>query len=319
MDLRAGASIRPIEGALDDLAREVGAESVSVENDPDRPYHVRFTAARRHRQFPTLPAEAAPIIDKHSQSYLGLYLGRTLDGQDHVSFVSTWPHMLVGGSTGSGKTTFVKTLLAQLARVEPGRFSVVVIDGKGEIDYFGVLTAEQFAQPFPELILGHERVVEVLDWVVAEELPRRRGLMLERARQSPSELPRPAREQYIATADRAHPSPFSPLLVVVDEFAEIMLAGGEGAKQFEQRVQQITQTGRSSLVHLVLATQRPDANVVRGAIKANLDARVALRLPTHHDSMTILGRKGAERLLGRGDLIFQAAGQAPVRLQGYST
>lgn len=96
-----------------------------------------------------------------------------------------------------------------------------------------------------------------------------------------------------------------------------MLAGGDEAKRFEQRVQQITQTGRSSLVHLVLATQRPDANVVRGAIKANLDARVALRLPTHHDSTTVLGRKGAERLLGSGDLVFQSAGQSPTRLQGY--
>ena len=109
------------------------------------------------------------------------------------------------------------------------------------------------------------------------------------------------------------------LFIVIDEFAEIMLSDRATATVFEQRVQQATQTGRSVMVHVVLATQRPDARVVRGGIKANLDARIALRLPTHHDSMTILGHGGAERLLGRGDLIFQAAGGPALRLQGYQT
>src|SRR5690606_31499068 len=112
--------------------------------------------------------------------------------------------------------------------------------------------------------------------------------------------------------------PFPPLFIVIDEFAEIMLAGGTAASQFESRVQQITQVGRSVMVHLLLATQRPDATVVRGAVKANLDARVALRLPTHHDSMTALGGGGAERLLGKGDFIFRSSSHPTERLQGYA-
>jgi S-DNA-T family DNA segregation ATPase FtsK/SpoIIIE len=161
-------------------------------------------------------------------------------------------------------------------------------------------------------------VLGVFRWVVEQEIPRRRNVVLERARATPGERPRAARELFVSAAKENSVDPFPVLIVVVDEFAEIMLAGGTAAHEFEQRVQQVTQVGRSVLVNLILATQRPDASVVRGAIKANLDARVALRLPTHHDSMTVLGGKGAEGLLGRGDLIFQAAGQPAVRLQGYN-
>jgi hypothetical protein len=318
MALKAGASIKPIESTVEDLAREVGVASVSVENDPDRPFHVRFLVARRHRHFPSLPDVQAPPVEAESQSYLGLYLGQTLAGHDFPSFVSSWPHMLVGGTTGSGKTTFIRSLLRQAGRMNPDLVDVVVVDGKGEIDYFNLLASEYFAPRFPEVVLGHQKVLDVFRWVVEEEIPRRRNVVLERARVTPGERPRAARELFVRSAKENSVDPFPVLIVVVDEFAEIMLAGGTAAQQFEQRVQQVTQVGRSVLVHLILATQRPDASVVRGAIKANLDARVALRLPTHHDSMTVLGGKGAEGLLGRGDLIFQAAGQPAVRLQGYN-
>ena len=144
-------------------------------------------------------------------------------------------------------------------------------------------------------------------------------MMIQRIQADPSG-PRNARDMYAASALDGSPeaSPFSPLIVVIDEFAEVMQASAASANEFEGRIQQIAQVGRSSMVHLLLATQRPDASVVKGRIKANLDARVALRLPTHHDSMTALGSKGAERLLGNGDLIYQSAGQPRVRLQGYA-
>lgn len=318
MALKAGASIKPIESTVEDLAREVGVASVSVENDPDRPFHVRFLVARRHRQFPPLPEAVPPLVEAESQSYLGLYLGQTLGGHDFRSFVSSWPNMLVGGTTGSGKTTFVRSLLRQVGRMNTDLVDVVIVDGKGEVDYLNLLPSECFAPRFPEVVLGHQKVLGVFRWVVGEEIPARRKVVLERAKATPGERPRSARELFATAAKDNRVDPFPALIVVVDEFAEIMLAGGTAAQEFEQRVQQVTQVGRSVLVHLILATQRPDASVVRGAIKANLDARVALRLPTHHDSMTVLGGKGAERLLGRGDLIFQAAGQPAVRLQGYN-
>jgi hypothetical protein len=316
MALRAGAALRPIEAALDDLAREVGVGSVSVENDPIRPFHVRFLVERREREFPEVPSDPAPMVAADGESYLGFHLGKTLEGEDFASFASDWPHMLIGGTTGSGKTTFIKSLLRQINARDPDLVKVAIIDGKGEIDYFSVVDREFFTPQFPEVKLGHQEVNAVFDWLVEEEIPRRRAVILERARDSGA-APQAAKHQFIEASARQEADPFPALIVFVDEFAEIMLAGGSGAQQFEQRVQQAAQTGRSVLVHIVLATQRPDATVVRGAIKTNLDARIALRVPTHHDSMTILGGAGAERLLGRGDFLLQAAGSPTVRLQGY--
>lgn len=225
--------------------------------------------------------------------------------------------MLVGGTTGSGKTTFIRSLLRQLGRFNSRYLDVVVVDGKGEVDYFNVLPPEFFADRFPEIVLGHQHVTGVFDWVVEEEIPRRRQIVLERAKRTPDERPKPARELYVASAGSGSVDPFPALIVVIDEFAEIMIAGGATAQAFEQRVQQVTQVGRSVLVHLVLATQRPDTSVVRGAIKANLDARVALRLPTHHDSMTVLGgRRRATSRARRPDL--PGCGTDAIRLQGYS-
>jgi len=318
MALRAGASIRPIENALDDLAREVGVPSISVENDPARPYHLRFVIARRDRKFPQLPEQQAPLSDADSQSYLGLYLGSTLDGRDYNSFVSSWPHMLVGGTTGSGKTTFIRSLLTQMNRIGPEYLNVLIVDGKGEIDYLNVLKTDHFVDSFPDVILGHINVMPVFEWLLKQEIPSRREKLLAKAKEAIDKRPRSARELYVEALVNSTMPLFAPIVVVIDEFAEIMLARGNEAQKFEQAVQQITQIGRSVLIHLLLATQRPDANVISGAVKANLDARIALRLPTHHDSMTILGTKGAERLTGKGDLLFQSAGQPVERLQAYN-
>ena len=108
-----------------------------------------------------------------------------------------------------------------------------------------------------------------------------------------------------------------PLIVFIDEFADIMLAGKTSADEFLGLVQRVAQIGRSRLIHLVLATQRPDRNTIKGAIKSNLDARVAMRLPTSADSMTIMGHGGAEKPLKKGDFWFQHGGSI-IRLQGYS-
>jgi DNA segregation ATPase FtsK/SpoIIIE-like protein len=107
-------------------------------------------------------------------------------------------------------------------------------------------------------------------------------------------------------------------VIVIDEFADLMLAGRAQAEAFLRNVQRVAQVGRSRMVHLVLATQRPDKETIRGAIKTNLDARVVMRLPTAADSMTVLGRGGAERLLKYGDLLFECGGNL-TRLQGYAS
>jgi S-DNA-T family DNA segregation ATPase FtsK/SpoIIIE len=222
---------------------------------------------------------------------------------------------LVAGTTGSGKTTFLRSLLVQIARDADTR--VVVIDGKGEFDYLDLIPAASFAPAFPEVLLGHEHVVQVLDWLVNQEISQRRDVLRDYFRANPS-VPKASRQAYYAAKQRGAVFPIAPLVVFVDEFAELMLSAGPSARSFEDLVQRVVQAGRSALVHLVLATQRPDANVLRGAIKANLPSRIALALPSHHDSMTVLNAPGAEQLLGKGDLLYQSSTVDRVRLQGFN-
>lgn len=316
--LAPGESIRPIQNASPDIARELGVHSVTVENDPGRPYYVRFLVPRLKRAFPPIPTATLPLVDEEKQQYLCLWLGAQVDGEPFRSAVSEWPHVLIAGTTGSGKTTFIRSLLTQLNRFNDRDVHLSIVDGKGEFDYIDIVRPGLFVPEFPEVMLGHSHATEVLEWLVEKEIPRRREVLTAFFRKNPA-APRSPKAAFIQELTRQRPFPIRPIVIVIDEFAEIMAASGPAAERFSQLVQRTVQGGRSALVHLMLSTQRPDANVIRGAIKANLPTRVALQVPSHHDSMTVLNSTGAEELLGMGDLIFEGSTGARVRLQGYSS
>ncbi len=314
--LAAGESLRPIQNASADIARELGVHSVTIENDPGRPYYVRFLLPKSQRTFPEVPQDQLPAVDQASEQYLNVWLGAEVDGKPYRSAVSEWPHLLIAGTTGSGKTTFLKSILTQLDRFGAEDLRVAVVDGKAEYDYIDLVRRDLFTPRFPEVLLGHTHAKDVLEWIIDEEVPRRRQALTTYFRDN-ADAPRSPKAAFIAAVSSGRRFPISPLVVFIDEFAEIMAASGAIAEEFAQLVQRTVQGGRSALVHLVLATQRPDATVVRGAIKANLPSRVALQLPSHHDSMTVLNSAGAEDLLGAGDLLFEGASGGRVRLQGY--
>jgi energy-coupling factor transporter ATP-binding protein EcfA2 len=315
--LKEGTTIQPLRVRLADIARDIGlgdrANEMDVENDSE-PRTVRVLLPRPDRHFPELPA--IPKIAIGSGGYLPIYIGKTVDGTDWSTAVESWPHLLVAGTTGSGKTTFIRSILQQLKAYGSDKLQTVVVDGKGDTDYLGLLPPELFAPKFPDVQLGHQSAVAVLKWAI-EEMEHRRKQIMGIARQSPSPQGVKAADLYrAALADQRTP-PIVPLIIIIDEFADIMLASKKSAEQFEDMVQRICQVGRSRLIHLVLATQRPDKETIRGAIKANLNARAVFRLPTQADSMTVLGRAGAERLMLHGDMLFQHGTGSPIRLQGY--
>jgi S-DNA-T family DNA segregation ATPase FtsK/SpoIIIE len=315
--LREGTTIQPLRTRLADIARDIGlgdrAAEMDVENDSE-PRTVRVLLPRPDRYFPELPA--VPKIAVGPDGYLPIHIGKTVDGADWTAAIESWPHLLVAGTTGSGKTTFVRSILRQLKGYGPDNLRTVVVDGKGDTDYLGLLQPEMFAPTFPDVQLGHQSAVDVLKWAT-EEMETRRKRIVEIARQSPSPQGVKASDLYRAALADEKVSPVIPLIIIIDEFADIMLAGKKSADQFEDLVQRICQVGRSRLIHLVLATQRPDKETIRGAIKANLNARAVFRLPTQADSLTVLGRAGAERLMLHGDMLFQHGTGSPLRLQGY--
>ena len=294
-----------------DLARDLGVTSVDIKND-SLPKRVLVLVPRKDRVFPIQP-EILPVPS--SDSYLPIYVGQELDGTEHVSTIQSWPHALIAGTTGSGKTSFLRGVIKQIASDTRFPSKLIVVDGKGESDYFGLAPEESFHENWSKPQLSIDSTVEILEWLVKEEIPRRRHLVNEIAEKKNSRVD--AREEYLNRLNLKEVLLFSPLVVVIDEFAELMLRGGNVMKDFIDNVSSVSQTGRSTLVHLLLATQRPDRKIVPGRIHANLDTKIALRVPTPADSMTVLGHGGAEKLLGRGDMLFSWKGNADLRLQGY--
>ena len=316
--LKEGASIQPFRARLGDIARDIGlgdkADFIQVEND-SMPRTVRVIIPRPEKNIPPVPEhKMTPLSD---EGYLPIYMGQTIDGRDYKSTVESWPHMLVAGSTGTGKTTLLKTLLTQLGRYAGDHLQFLIADGKGETDYMNLIPEYGFIPEFPDVQLGAERALEVLKWVV-EEMERRREYVVNLARNSSStQQGINAITLFKEAVSKGHEPPIKPLIIVVDEFADIIISSKKNAEMFENLIQRISQVGRSRMMHLLLATQRPDKETIRGAIKANLNARVVLQLPTQADSMTVLGQSGAEKLLKPGDFLFQRGSGSMVRLQGY--
>jgi S-DNA-T family DNA segregation ATPase FtsK/SpoIIIE len=265
------------------------------------------------RRFPLPPKK---ISTAPTDSYLPIYVGQKLNGDDHISTVQSWPHALVAGTTGSGKTLFLTGLIKQIANESRFPSKLIVVDGKGESDYFGAASTSAYHPRFPNPETTMSATAVILEWLVQEEIPRRRALLNSLAKERNSRVD--GKTEYLEALNRSSDPLFEPIVVVIDEFAELMLERGPTMQSFVDNVSSVCQTGRSTLVHLILATQRPDRKIVPGRIHANLDTKVALRVPTPADSMTVLGYGGAEKLLGLGDMLFSWKGSDNLRLQGYN-
>lgn len=320
VELVEGSSLQPIRLRLGDIAREVGLgnreKELWIENSSE-PGVIQVLMPRPDRVFPQLPEAAlGPVQD---DSYTPLFLGQTIDGKDFVTAVEKWPHMLVAGTTGSGKTTLLKSLLVQFTRLRETDVEVVIADGKGDTDYLGIVPDKYFPRDLIGVQLGADRAMDVAEWAI-EELDRRSTEIHKIVSSFAGSGPVPKASDIYKHAVRAGEVPaIRPLILIIDEFADIMIANKKQvADQFMSNVQRLAQIGRSRLMHVVLATQRPDRNTIRGAVRANFDARIALRLPTAADSMTILGSGGAEKLMSHGDLLFRASSGQVIRLQGYA-
>jgi S-DNA-T family DNA segregation ATPase FtsK/SpoIIIE len=310
--LHPGASLSTIQRSTQDIARELGVASIEISNDDSRKGYVSILVPRSDRKFPTPPNSIAKCRDGE---YLPIYVGQKLNGDDHISSLNTWPHALIAGTTGSGKTSFLRGLINQIAENSQFDSELIVVDGKGESDYFGIAPAKAFHPKYPKPELTMAATADILQWLVHDEIPRRRNIINKLAETNNSRID--AREEYLKAIAKKSSPLFLPIVVIVDEFAELMLERGPSMQNFVDNVSSICQTGRSALVHLILATQRPDRKIVPGRIHANLDTKVALRVPTPADSMTILGYGGAEKLLGSGDMLFSWKGSDNLRLQGY--
>lgn len=301
--LRAGEKLARLQKIAEDLARGLRLESVPLIDNIPGTHFVGIDLPRPEpdiiRLLPALSELPEPEIGQ-----LWYLLGKSPGGQIKVVDLTTPPHLLVAGSTGSGKTIFLYTLAVSLMhQFGPEQLSLLLIDPK-QTDFI-------YFEGLPHLI-GGQVLIEPEEAIIAlQELTE--SYLPERTRQL-----RQARSRDIKDYNRRHPlEVMKPVVVIIDEYADLVQILDKTDRQgFERSLSRLAQRARNVGIHLVIATQRPSADIVTSRLKTNLPARIAFRLPSYHDSMTVLDQPGAEKLIGRGDMLFLRDGNLE-RLQGF--
>jgi S-DNA-T family DNA segregation ATPase FtsK/SpoIIIE len=325
LDLAPGIKVSKITGLSKDLARSLSAMSVRVvEVIPGKSF-VGLEIPNKHRQIVRLSEVMASNGFKDSRSPTTMVLGKDIAGKAVVVDLAKMPHLLVAGTTGSGKSVGVNTMiLSLLYKATPEEVRLIMIDPK----MLELSVYEGIPHLLSEVVTDMKEAANALRWCVGE-MERRYKLMsalgvrnlkgfnakIEKAR----EEGKPVRDPLWKSTDNMLEMPpeldtLPAIVVVIDEFADMMMIVG---KKVEELIARIAQKARAAGIHLVLATQRPSVDVITGLIKANIPTRMAFQVSSKIDSRTILDQQGAENLLGMGDMLYLPPGSGvPTRVHG---
>jgi len=291
-------AIADVERRARDLSREVEAPGQILVGD--EPGFITVDVPRVHREAVMLSSVLSAINTPSRPGALDFVAGITPAGEVRTADLARLPHLLVAGATGSGKSVFLRGLLVELLRARtPDELQLLIVDPK-RLDFAPFASVPHLRG---EIINDTDEALERLQTTLRAEIDLRQPI-LERAGASS------AAEYYEGGGSLTE---LPQLVIVIDEFADLVLAGSD-RRAFSEMIQRYAQLTRAYGIFLVLATQRPSVDVITGSIKANLTARIAFALPSYRDSMTILDRAGAEDLLGDGDLLFYRSGRTE-RLQ----
>jgi S-DNA-T family DNA segregation ATPase FtsK/SpoIIIE len=254
-------------------------------------------------------------------SPIAISLGKDISGKPAVADLAKMPHVLVAGTTGSGKSVAINALiLSMLYKTHASQVRMILIDPK----MLELSVYEGIPHLLAPVVTDMRQAANALNWCVAE-MERRYKLMsmlgvrnlagynqkIKEAKKDGTSIPHP----FSLTPDNPEPLDEMPLIVVViDELADLMMVVG---KKVEELIARLAQKARASGIHLVLATQRPSVDVITGLIKANIPTRIAFQVSSKIDSRTILDQMGAEALLGQGDMLYMPPGTGyPTRIHG---
>ncbi len=294
-----GVKYSRVTGLSDDLCLALKAESIRIDRIPGKAY-VGIEVPNRDRQTIQLREVIESRKFRESKSLLTIALGKTIDGLNYVADLAKMPHLLIAGATGAGKSVGVNTLVVSiLYKAKPDEVKFIMVDPK-RLELGVYADIPHLATP---IITDPKRAAISLKWAVSEMERRYKDLAGWGVRNIDGYNVEAKKKNAAKDFDNdGNPWPTLPyIIIIIDELADLMMVSG---KEVEESITRLAQMARAVGIHLVLATQRPSVDVITGLIKANFPARISFRVSSKVDSRTIIDANGAERLLGRGDMLF---------------
>ncbi len=295
---RTRVRVNEIAALEKDLALALAASRIRIQAPVPGKGYVGIEVPNLTTAIVTLREVLESESSRKIKSPLKIALGKDSAGKPVAADLAAMPHLLIAGTTGSGKSVCVNALLcALLMNNTPDEVRLILIDPK-RVELTGYNGIPHLMAP---VVVDAEKSIGALRWATGEMDVRYKKFFAEKVRNI---------EEY----NRSHPERMPFIIVVIDELADLMMLARE---ETERNVVRLAQLARATGIHLVIATQRPSVDVLTGTIKANLPARIAFSVTSNTDSRVILDQPGAEKLLGRGDMLYQSpTASSPVRLQG---
>ncbi|MBL0848900.1 MAG: DNA translocase FtsK [Candidatus Liberibacter ctenarytainae] len=315
-----GTKSSRIIGLADDIARSMSSLSARVAVIPKR-NAIGIELPNDAREIVYLRQIIASRNFSHTKADLALCLGKTIGGESVIADLAKMPHILVAGTTGSGKSVAINTMIMSLLyRLRPEECRMIMVDPK----MLELSVYDGIPHLLTPVVTDPKKAVIALKWAVSEMEERYRKMSklsvrniksyneriatINREKTSPFDE---GEKSTKGSCDDMHPIPY--IVIIVDEMADLMMVAG---KEIEGAIQRLAQMARAAGIHLIMATQRPSVDVITGTIKANFPIRISFQVTSKIDSRTILGEHGAEQLLGQGDMLYMSGGGRIQRVHG---
>ena len=291
-----GIKVSKIVNLSDDLARNTSSTSARVAIIPGK-NTVGIEIPNENREGVLLREILSNDNFQKKENRLPIALGKSISGMPIIGDLTSMPHLLIAGTTGSGKSVCINTIIVSLLyKLNPSLCKLILIDPK----MLELSAYEGIPHLLTPVITDAKKATSALGWTVREMNSRYKLMSKEGVRN-------------IDGYNAKHSFKMPYIVVVVDEMSDLMLVAG---KEIENYIQKLSQMARAAGIHIIMATQRPSVDVITGTIKANFPTRVSFQVSSKIDSRTILGEQGAEQLLGKGDMLFMSSANRIIRIHG---